>query len=524
VQWKLHPPAVDRMPASRDDVGPALQRLQVIIAQQARGKVTCDRIQHLNNFIHKWTCGSDNVSFNQLKGALGNMGVSPDEADLATVFSAMSGDMKGSLRIHDFCKAMVDQEFTWEPKRHEPSLMAAGGGVRISSDQEVREPPEHPQGVMGTGGGHLGAFPGIMPEGAWAPTTVTGMLVEDARPHPAHNGEFMKKSGKKDSWQIPQKNVYAMQAADAAQQSPYRPEQPPSPSCSSGLRSPAESSPARRRSHGSDRVAANGRNEEIDLVELVLNRVRSSVLKRGCGGLYLLSKHLRAAEDSPEWNTRSPNYHSLLQAALRSFGLSLSLQDIVILWTAAATEEGMPGRDLQDFIFALYGPMSERRKELVNRAWTALGTGNTKRVSTVLLDQKFNPSGHPDVVMRRLHQTEGRAQFIAQFDNATEAGHIPRHEFIEYYASVSVAIPKDSMFEAIIKKSWESVLRRPDQSRCSSSGAARDVMVTFLNGSQRVVTLNQDLGKDIAHEDTVKRLLKSMGISNVASTVPYNGK
>lgn len=126
--------------------------------------------------------------------------------------------------------------------------------------------------------------------------------------------------------------------------------------------------------------------------------------------------------------------------------------------------------------------------------------------------------------MGRLRQQDAVQEFRSQFDRVAIDGYVAQREFFEYYASVSAAIKDDVVFEKVIQNSWPSPSAAPSALsggyQSGGSGRTSNVLVTYNNGTKGVVRLERDLGKEIYHEDTVKRQLRKQGIKGVVECVP----
>merc|ERR1711948_113091 len=101
--------------------------------------------------------------------------------------------------------------------------------------------------------------------------------------------------------------------------------------------------------------------------------------------------------------------------------------------------------------------------------------------------------------------------FLSQFDCLDHDGCITKKEFLEYYKNVSASIDDDDYFELMIRNAWHIP---GGKGWCENTANIR-VLVTFANGTQQVVMLEDDLGLDVRDTHAVITQLKKQGIKNV---------
>lgn len=542
----------------------AFHQLQRLVADKARGKAACDRVQHLCDFMHKWTCGSSQMTLPQLKSSLKNLGVQPSPDDVAMVFTALSGDSGGggAVPIHTFCDAMLSKDFhnSFRPRAdYEKNDPAGAGGRELT--REVKEDLErvtaHPQYIMGTSGKDLGPFPRALPEGAWAPTTCFGEIVVDVEPHPSYQYEGLKwqESHEKERLRAMKQarkaldnahegkamsisSVSSSSASRSLQQQPQsfpanatlRPEQlrngqessrPVRGAVFSGgasVQSYQASDPGRMNSRKLPEQVEEYFEEDLDLSELLIQQFRNAVLRRGSGALHVLSQMLRDKSLGLSNGKRlDPNK---LQEGIRRFGVCLRSKDVDILCAATSRGDSFD-TSLSEFLKAIYGSMNDRRESLIEDAWRRLDPTGVSRVDLKAFASRFQGEGHPEVILGKLRKQDAQQDLLEQFGPVAVGGFVPQREFFEYYASVSGAIKDDSLFQSVLENSWPTRSGASGGGRHSTTRSIKNaVLVTYTNGSQSIVTLEKDLGKDIYNDDTVKRQLKKQGVRGVATCEP----
>lgn len=184
------------MSADGDEV---IERMRNLIRDKSQGKAACDRVQHLCDFMHKWTCGSSEMTLSQLKSTMKHLGIQASAEDASIIFRATGGaaDGSGKIVILHFCETMLSEELAIRPQ-HDNNMHkqgAGGGNLWAPTRDEWNKVLNHkiPQGVHSTAGDHLGGHPKILPEGSWAPTNYKGDLLQEVEPHPsyiAHSKKF----------------------------------------------------------------------------------------------------------------------------------------------------------------------------------------------------------------------------------------------------------------------------------------------------------------------------------------------
>ena len=212
----------------------------------------------------------------------------------------------------------------------------------------------------------------------------------------------------------------------------------------------------------------------------IIDVVKSKMLaKCGSDGLRAIRKVLEVMDGD---GTKQLSKQEL-KGGLADWGLSLNMSEIDAVFTffdrdrsgAVAFDELLEG---------LRGPMSDRRKELVNKAFEVVDRTAGGEVTIKDIIDVCDVSQHPMVLNGTSTREEILSHMIDLWDTGTKDGVVTREEFMEYYADVGAAIDGDDFFELMIKNAWHI-----DESNNNLS-----VLCKFKSGVQHFVTVRNDLG------------------------------
>jgi Ca2+-binding EF-hand superfamily protein len=106
--------------------------------------------------------------------------------------------------------------------------------------------------------------------------------------------------------------------------------------------------------------------------------------------------------------------------------------------------------------------MNEFRQNLVKQAFDILDVNKNGEISFEEIKNKYNPSGHPDVLSGKRTEEEVLKEFMNTFQETynylcgTESDNIITiEEFQEYYENVSMTIDDDAYFELLMNNAWK---------------------------------------------------------------------
>ena len=147
-----------------------------------------------------------------------------------------------------------------------------------------------------------------------------------------------------------------------------------------------------------------------------------------------------------------------------------------------------------EFLKGLRGPMSDRRKKLVNLAFDVVDKTGDGSVTVEDLKEVYDTSNHPGILDGSTTAEEVLSHFVDTWDQSgpdgTKDGVVTRDEFMEYYADVGASIDGDDYFELMIRNAWHIA----GGEGASESSANRKVLCKFKDGVEELVLIKNDLG------------------------------
>ncbi|GLE04435.1 hypothetical protein PINS_up013377 [Pythium insidiosum] len=178
-----------------------------------------------------------------------------------------------------------------------------------------------------------------------------------------------------------------------------------------------------------------------------------------------------------------------LRIGLQKIGVSVTFHELDQLFSVLdADRSGCVDSD--EFLVAMRGDMNARRLALVHTAFDRLDRDRDGTVTLAELRRAFDVSRHPEVQSGRLSANDALRLFAQQWDVKDRDGVISRDEFELYYRNVSASIDRDDYFELMMRNAWH--ISGGDGACANSSN--RRVLVTDVDGAQRVVEVKDDLG------------------------------
>lgn len=441
---------------------PAVQQLRDKLAQMMSSvgqQTQQQKIDYLSAHFTRWSMGQQRMTHQQFIGALQSLHLPLTGA--SEVFPFMDKDGNGTIDIREFCDAMVGSA------QPQPRLAVRNAGSAVVSG--LPPTPSMPTGgVSGVPGGDRG----------YTPTS-------------------QKMGGSRVG-----------SRAGSATRSPIPPATPQA--LGNSLRPPAGPGPRRpsRAPSVTSAISGSGGAElEVDLSEVLVDKFRRIVLNRGgVNGIHSLSRIFRMMDDD---GNRKISLQEL-QTGLNDYGLRMELKDLQLL-LAAVDKDNTGSLSFDELLSTIRGPVSARRQALINMAFDILDRTGNGVVQVDDIAASFSAQSNPDVVAGRLTQDRALDTFLAQFDGPNQDGTVTRQEFLEYYRNVSASIDDDDYFELMIRNAWHISGGVGQYENTSNTR----IMVTLVDGTQKVVHLEHDLGLDLRNGPAVRAQLKAQGITNV---------
>lgn len=107
-----------------------------------------------------------------------------------------------------------------------------------------------------------------------------------------------------------------------------------------------------------------------------------------------------------------------------------------------------------EFLRALRGDMSQRRRDLVMLAFKKLDKTGDGIVNIDDLKDSYDVSFHPEFKQGKKSKDQILKEFLVQWDTLQQDGTVTPEEFEDYYKDVSASIDDDDYFELMIRNAW----------------------------------------------------------------------
>jgi Ca2+-binding EF-hand superfamily protein len=254
--------------------------------------------------------------------------------------------------------------------------------------------------------------------------------------------------------------------------------------------------------------------QKVNLSQLLLDQLKQKIVQRaGKNSLASLSRRFKIMD-------RGSNDHKLspyeIHIGLKQVGLEIGKQDCTMLFNAIDTN-GSGDVSFDEFVRALRGDIrnNPNRLKLVKMAFTTLnpqtGSNGERGVSSGMLFKLYDVQHNPDVKEGRKTPMQAFNEFVSMFDINGD-GMITENEFISYYENNSATIDDDRYFELMIRNAWHM----SGGSGVSANTSNMRVMVQFNDGSQKIITLQNDMGISRTNVRAIKNALYKQGVHEVA--------
>eukprot|EP01006_Ploeotia_vitrea_P003754 TRINITY_DN113175_c0_g1_i1.p1 TRINITY_DN113175_c0_g1~~TRINITY_DN113175_c0_g1_i1.p1 ORF type:complete len:617 (+),score=91.89 TRINITY_DN113175_c0_g1_i1:91-1941(+) len=244
----------------------------------------------------------------------------------------------------------------------------------------------------------------------------------------------------------------------------------------------------------------------------IIDTVKTKILQRGGrNGFRTLVRILKIMDD--DGNRKLNRYE--FQNGLNTYGIfpnQLEMDELMMYFDA--DNSGLI--TVTEFMKAVTGEMSERRKNLVRQAYALLDTTCDGVVTLKELKGKFDATKHPEVLAGDKTIKEVLTEFAKSWDK-NEDGQITLAEFMDYYHDISAGIDLDDYFELMIRNAWH-MSGGEGVAQCTS---CRRVLVIHEDGHQTVEEIKNDLGIGPNDEDKMIRKLQEQGIMDIKKIKLY---
>lgn len=248
--------------------------------------------------------------------------------------------------------------------------------------------------------------------------------------------------------------------------------------------------------------------EAMDVSNLLLEGFRRTIIARGgADSIAAVGRLFRIMDDNRDRRIDIEE----MQTGLGDYGLRISTQDIRLLMDAINERPGMSTVNFDQLLYALRGELNERRAAIVMQAFAVFDKTGDGVVDYSDLKGSFKTDFHPDVRSGKKSHQQAMESWLAIFEGHVKDGKVTKEEFLDYYANVSASIDADDYFELMVRNSWH-IAGGKGQTKNSSNVR---VLVIFRDGTQDIVTVQDDIGVDPHDTRTITGLLRKQGLSNI---------
>jgi Ca2+-binding EF-hand superfamily protein len=246
------------------------------------------------------------------------------------------------------------------------------------------------------------------------------------------------------------------------------------------------------------------------VADATVDEFRKAVLERGgAHGIHTLAcifKHFDE-DGSKTLNAAEMEY------GLNHYGLHLDKKEIHMLMLALDQKGDPSWVSFDEFLAGVRGSLNERRNKMVGMAFGVLDKDRSGFVDLKDMKMMYDTKHHPEVKEGKMSEDEALEHLLEQFEQGARDGKVTKEEFQHYYSNISASVDEDDYFELMVRNAWHIP---GGEGWCANTSNAR-VLVTFRDGSQKVVMIEQDLGLDLKNKDAIKASLKAQGVRHIAN-------
>eukprot|EP01038_Epipyxis_sp_PR26KG_P004385 gene4385-6201_t len=249
-------------------------------------------------------------------------------------------------------------------------------------------------------------------------------------------------------------------------------------------------------------------------LDKILSDLKDQLAQRGAKGIIGLQRKFRIIDDD---NSKSLSV-SEFKKAMKECALTLSDEELQLLFAYFDSDKNGT-IDFEEFLQGVKGPLSARRRNLINLAFDVIDKDGSGIVEPGDLIDRYDASKHPDVISRKKTADEVMKEFLDTFDvGGVHDGMVTRDEFVNYYSNIGASIDNEDYFELMIRNAWH--ISGGEGAAANSSN--RRVLVTRADGSQYVEEIKNDLGLKADDKAGMMNRLKAQGV-NAANISLFDG-
>ena len=191
--------------------------------------------------------------------------------------------------------------------------------------------------------------------------------------------------------------------------------------------------------------------------EEVLKKFRNKMAARGTRGIMSIRRAFMIADDD---NSKTVDFNEFKKFC-HDYRIGLNDDEVKELFNQF-DRDGSGHIDYEEFVYSTEGQMNDFRKNIVKKVFDKLDKNKNGVIELDDIRNTYNAKKHPDVVNGKKTEDEVLAEFLDTFEyhfsllnmNKSRDGKITLDEFYEYYNNISMSIPDDRFFEAMMNSAW----------------------------------------------------------------------
>jgi len=190
----------------------------------------------------------------------------------------------------------------------------------------------------------------------------------------------------------------------------------------------------------------------LDVAVQKLNfEFRIALKKKGANGIRSLAKIFKEFDINGNKKLDPKEFEAAL-AQVGLFPTKVQLQGLIEYYDT--DKDG--NITYEEFLKGLREPMNERRKALLDKVFTSLDKNGSGDITIADIEKCFHAEKHRDFIEKKKTKEEILNEFLnaLQGPKGNKDGKITKEEFYDYYSDISMTIPQDDYFAAMIENAW----------------------------------------------------------------------
>jgi Ca2+-binding EF-hand superfamily protein len=181
-----------------------------------------------------------------------------------------------------------------------------------------------------------------------------------------------------------------------------------------------------------------------------LEKLRCACLKRGVTGIISMGRTFRIFDDS---GNKSLDLEEFTEG-VHDYKAVLADNEIIELFHYF-DKDGTGSIDFDEFLFNLRPPMSQRRLDLIDLAFSKMDKTGDGVITSDDLRGVYNVKQHAKYMSGEWTEKQCYNAFLDTFDTGKKDGIVMKKEFINYYAGVSASVDTDAYFDLMMRQAWK---------------------------------------------------------------------